>query len=136
MNNKYQEFLANKSREKVEPPSPKKIPKPLAKLLKREEMRKKGIFVEADNEENDYSWMEKVSGSRPYVCKKRTKKLKWKKKHRPKSAEMNPPNRRSGKQSTMTYSNLDYVLSYVITEFKHNIRSITKLGSFVTSHFQ
>ncbi|RCN45938.1 hypothetical protein ANCCAN_08103 [Ancylostoma caninum] len=76
MRDQYQEFLI-KNKNAKPPINP--LPKPMTKLQKRAEMRKRGIFVEADNTENDYSFMEKPkSEMRPYVCRLRTSKLKWK----------------------------------------------------------
>ncbi|VDM85746.1 unnamed protein product, partial [Strongylus vulgaris] len=53
----YEEFLIKNK--KPPPTMPKK--KPLTKEQKRAEMRKRGIFVEADDTEMDYSDMEKMA---------------------------------------------------------------------------
>lgn len=84
INEKYHGFLlknkAEGEKDGEHSTRPKKPPAAILKLLKREEARKRGIFVEADDKENDYSFMEKPSAaSRPYVCKRRNKKLRWKK---------------------------------------------------------
>ncbi|WKX90944.1 hypothetical protein Q1695_009633 [Nippostrongylus brasiliensis] len=77
--NRYQEFLVGKtkSKESTEPRPQAKpnaaLPYPMIKLQKREEMRRKGIFVEADNTENDNTFMEQISKSRPCVCRMRTR---------------------------------------------------------------
>ncbi|CAJ0593580.1 unnamed protein product [Cylicocyclus nassatus] len=71
----YEEFLIKNK--KPPPTMPKK--KPMTKEQKRAEMRKRGIFVEADDTEMDYSDMEKMSFEvHPAVCHMRTRKLRWK----------------------------------------------------------
>ncbi|RCN26136.1 hypothetical protein ANCCAN_28142 [Ancylostoma caninum] len=62
MNSQYKAYLAqNKKDKKNVEPVPAKAPTKKQKGLsqKRAEMRKKGIFVQADSNEFDYSIMEK-----------------------------------------------------------------------------
>ncbi|KAK6726837.1 hypothetical protein RB195_004878 [Necator americanus] len=74
----YQEFLTKTNKSTIQRAALQ--PKPMSKAQKREEMRKRGIYVEADNSENDYSFMEKTNTmQRPYVSRLRVSKLRWKK---------------------------------------------------------
>ncbi|EYB99314.1 hypothetical protein Y032_0123g1138 [Ancylostoma ceylanicum] len=82
MNSQYKAYLAQnkKGKQSVEP-VPSKAPTKKVKGLaqKRAEMRKKGIFVQADSNEFDYSVMEKPrTEMRPLRVKIRNKRMKWK----------------------------------------------------------
>ncbi|EYC10162.1 hypothetical protein Y032_0057g2799 [Ancylostoma ceylanicum] len=92
----YQEFLI---KNKAAPPPVAPMPRRMTKLEKRAEMRKRGIFVEADNTENDYSFMERPTAEqRPYVCKVRTSKLKWKRTDSEGSSSMERKLRKSSRR--------------------------------------
>ncbi|VDM80742.1 unnamed protein product [Strongylus vulgaris] len=98
---------------------PKK--KPLTKEQKRAEMRKRGIFVEADDTEMDYSDMEKMASvQHPAVCHMRTRRLKWKKDSAESTREESPPKRLFAKNlGHVAFSPLDCYQGHHV-----NLRSV------------
>ncbi|KAL6729061.1 hypothetical protein Aduo_000152 [Ancylostoma duodenale] len=80
MNSQYKAYLAqNKKGKKNVEPVPAKAPTKKGPAHKRAEMRKKGIFVQADSNEFDYSIMEKPrTEMRPLKVKVHNKRMKWK----------------------------------------------------------
>ncbi|VDM80826.1 unnamed protein product [Strongylus vulgaris] len=82
VNTQYQAYLTQKKdkKKKVEMVPAKAPTKKLkGKAQKHAEMRRKGIFVQADSSEFDNTIMEKPSSKmRPYVLRSVNRKLKWK----------------------------------------------------------